>query len=75
MSKLNFRDILDSYEQRASNAIDKGEHIDCAGCGRRLTEPGTISVGCVREPNQPSNLPMSIELCDDCAQSLRAFKP
>jgi hypothetical protein len=75
MTKLNFRAILDSYESRVANSIDKGEHIDCAGCGRRFTEPGTMSVGCMRKPNQPSNLPMSIELCEGCAKSVEAFKP
>jgi len=73
--KLHVRDILNAYEMQAANSIDEGEHIECAGCGRRFTEPGTMSVACRRKPNQPSRLPMSIELCEECAKSVEAFNP
>jgi hypothetical protein len=75
MTKLKFRDILDSYKSQAVGAIDEDERFDCAGCGRRFTEPGTAAVGCVRKPNQPSHLPMSIELCEKCAKSVEAYNP
>jgi hypothetical protein len=63
--------ILEYY--RANGQIghtDEGEHVDCAGCGRRKTALGSASHLWLRMGTYPvgtnARLPAVIELCDDC---------
>jgi len=67
---LTDSEILDNYVFAGSNAIDEGEEINCASCGRRYTMPGTPSNAFSRVPNKATRLPSAIDLCEFCAERL-----
>jgi hypothetical protein len=75
MKKLTDEEIQSNYELQGRGAIDcydgRGESVNCDRCGGHDETPGAGQNALALIRNRATHLPLSIELCDDCAIALR----
>jgi hypothetical protein len=64
--KLKDEEILENFDFRESKAIESGEIMDCAGCGRRFAKAGTRAHNFTRKRHQAALFVTTIQLCDAC---------
>lgn len=74
MPKLSDSEIIPNYAYRGTGSIDRGEELTCNRCGAHSIEPGVRSHGWGRTPNQATNLPSIIALCDKCNKEIAELK-
>lgn len=74
MQRLTDAEIVPNYNYATTGTLDDGERLDCRRCGLHSTAPGTRAYAWTRIPNQATNLPRSIDLCERCDYQVRQLQ-